>query len=111
MTAGVGVLAIGGGALFGLLAKKSESDARAECRTGSSGLDCPERARSQFSSAQGQATLADILLIGGGVAAAAGVAMIVWGGPSHSEQPSTARVRVSPLVSGNQLGVFAQGAF
>jgi len=110
VTAGVGVAALGTGVVLGILAKGKDSDARDQCRDAGSGLVCPERAQSQFDSAKSQGSFATVLLIGGGVFTAAGVGMIVLGGPK-SESPPTARLRLSPSVGLNQLGLFAQGAF
>ena len=110
VTAGVGVVAFGTGAVLGILAKSKDSDARAQCINVASGLLCPERAQAQFDSAKSQGTVATLLMIGGGVFTAAGVGMIVWGGPS-AERPKEARLRLSPLLGMHQAGVFAQGAF
>jgi len=88
----------------------SDSEARSECITVASGLICPERTRAQFDSAKSQGSIATILLIGGGVFTAAGVGMIVLGGPK-SDQPQQARLRISPILDLRQAGVFAQGAF
>jgi len=110
VSAGAGVVALGTGAVLGVLAKSKDSDARSECITVVSGLICPERTRAQFDSAKSQGSIATILLIGGGVFTAAGVGMIVLGGPK-SDQPQQARLRISPILDLRQAGVFAQGAF
>ena len=110
VSAGAGVVALGTGAVLGILAKGKDSDARSECITVASGLLCPERAQAQFDSAKSQGSVATLLLIGGGVFTAAGVGMIVFGGPKP-EQSQHARLRLSPLVGMHQAGVFAQGAF
>ena len=109
VTAGVGVLALGTGAIVGILAKGKDSDARDTCIDSGSGLVCPESAQDKFSSAKSQGSLANVLMIGGGVFAAAGVGMIIWGGPK--EQPATARLKLSPMLDARQAGLFAQGAF
>ena len=106
VTAGVGVAALGTGAILGILAKGKDSDARDQC----SDSVCPQRAQAQFDSAKSQGSFATVLLIGGGVFTAAGVSMIVWGGPK-SEQPASARLRLSPQLNMHQAGLFAQGAF
>jgi hypothetical protein len=111
VTAGVGVAALGTGAILGILAKGKDSGARDQCVNGATGLLCPERAQAQFDSAKSLGSAATLLLIGGGVFAAAGVGMIIWGGPSKSEEPRQARLRLSPLLSAHQVGMFAQGAF
>ncbi|MEI9952733.1 MAG: hypothetical protein WDO74_28060 [Pseudomonadota bacterium] len=111
ITAGVGVVTLGTGAVLGILAKGKDSDARAQCLESASGLLCPERAQAQFDSAQSQGSIATVLLISGGVFTAAGVGMIIWGGPSQSERPKAAHLRLSPLLGMHQAGLFAQGAF
>ncbi|HKO50519.1 MAG TPA: hypothetical protein VJV79_22505 [Polyangiaceae bacterium] len=111
ISAGVGVAALGTGAVLGILAKGKDSDARSQCVDTASGLLCPERAQAMFDSAKSQGSTATVLLIGGGVFTAAGVGMIIWGGPSTSEQPQHARLRLSPLLGMSQAGLIAQGAF
>jgi len=111
VSAGAGVAALGTGAVLGILAKGNDRDARSQCIDGASGLLCPQRAQSQFDSAKSQGVAATWLLIGGGVFTAAGVGMIIWGGPSNGEAPQHARLRLSPLLSMHQAGLVAQGAF
>ncbi|HEY3254744.1 MAG TPA: hypothetical protein VGJ91_12380 [Polyangiaceae bacterium] len=111
VTAGVGVAALGTGVVLGILAKGKDSDARAQCIDAASGLLCPERAQTQFDSAKSLGSTATVLLIGGGLVTATGVGMIIWGGPASAEKPKAARLRLSPLLSTTQAGVFAQGAF
>ncbi len=111
VTAGVGVVALGTAAILGVSAKKQDEDARAMCRDGASGLLCPDSAQSKFDSAHSQGSAATVLMVGGGVVAAAGVGMIVFGGPSHSEQATNARLRFTSLFSPSQLGLSARGAF
>ena len=110
VTAGVGVAALGTGVLLGALAKGKDTDARGLCRDSRAGLVCPDSAQSQFDSAKSQGSLATVLLIGGGVFTAAGVGMIVLGGPKAEPAP-TARLRLYPRLGTTQVGLFAQGAF
>jgi hypothetical protein len=111
VTTGLGIVALGTGTVLGILAKKKDTDARAECRDTATGLLCPERAQTQFDSAKSQGSFATVLLIGGGIFTAAGVGMIVFGGPKGEQAPPTARLRISPLLDARQVGLFAQGAF
>jgi len=111
VTAGVGVAALGTGVILGISAKKKDTDARDTCRTGDTGLICPASTQAQFDSANSLGSAATVLMVGGGVVAAAGVGMILFGGPSHTEQAHSARVRFTPQVSPSQLGLLAQGAF
>ena len=112
VTAGVGAAALVGGVVTGLLARSAESKATDAC-----GADkvCPTSAESDFDSASSLATMSNVFFIGGGVLAAAGVGMIVFGGDSSAEAPksatSAARLRLIPVVSAREAGVFATGSF
>jgi hypothetical protein len=107
VTAGVGVLALGGGVVTGLMAKSKESDATGAC---DANKVCPTAAESSFDDAASLARTTNILLIGGGVLTAAGLGMVVFGRPS-SEAPKAARVTLVPVLSSNAGGVFASGRF
>jgi hypothetical protein len=107
VTAGVGVLALGGGVVTGLMAKGKESDATGACNADKV---CPTAAESSFDDAASLARMTNILLIGGGVLGAAGLGMIVFGRPS-SEAPQAARVTLVPVLSSGAGGVFASGRF
>jgi hypothetical protein len=108
VTAGVGVAALAGGIVTGLMVKGKESDAKSLCR----GLVCPDSAAAKFDSAQSLATVTNLLLIGGGALSAAGLGMIVLGGPK-SEAPKSARVsvRLLPAISPGGAAFWATGSF
>jgi hypothetical protein len=109
VTAGVGVAAVVGGVVVGLMAKGKETDAKNMCH----GLVCPTNAESKFDSASSLATVSNILIIGGGVLAAGGAGMIIFGGPSSGEAPKTARVtlRLLPAVGRDGGALWAAGSF
>ena len=108
VTAGVGVAALAGGVVTGLLVKSKESDAKAMCRD----LLCPESAGAKFDSAQSLATVTNVLLIGGGALTAAGVGMIVFGGPKReAPQAAGVSVRLSPVVARDGALLWASGSF
>jgi hypothetical protein len=110
VTAGVGAAALVGGVVTGLLARSAESDATGAC----SGKVCPTSAESDFDSASSLATMSNVFFIGGGVLAAAGVGMIVFGGDSSAEAPRAAaapRLRLTPVVTAREAGLFATGRF
>jgi len=108
VTAGVGIAAVVGGVITGLMAKGKETDAKALCRD----TLCPQSASSKFDSASSLATVSNILFIGGGVVTAAGVGLIVFGGPK-AEPEKTARVtlRMLPAVGRDGAALWAAGSF
>jgi hypothetical protein len=111
VVAGAGVLALGGGAFVGLSAKSKESEVKDQCKTLTDiGLRCPESKRSEYETAQSNAKLANLLLVGGGVLAAGGVVMILVGGPRKPDS-SSASLSLSPLLGPRDAGLFAQGTF
>jgi hypothetical protein len=104
-TASVGVLALGGGVVTGLLAKSSESKAKEDC------LDkiCPSSGEGKKNSAESLATTANILFIAGGVLAATGVTLVVLGGTEQSKD--TARLEFTPGFGPQGGALFARGSF
>jgi hypothetical protein len=111
VTAGVGVLALGGGVVTGLMSNSKEDDARGDCREVSGRTECPESARDDFDSASSLAGVTNVLLIGGGVLTAAGVGMILFGGPKTEAPPSAARLELTPVLSPGLSGFVAAGSF
>lgn len=109
VTAGVGAAALVGGVVTGLLAKSAETEAKDACN----GSVCPTSAESDFDSAASLATMSNVFFIGGGVLAAAGVGMIVFGGDSSAEAPRSATrgVRLTPVLGAREAGLFATGRF
>lgn len=112
VTAGVGAAALIGGVVTGLMAKGKESEALDQCE----GNSCAPAAEDSFDSAASLATVTNVLLIGGGVLAAAGVGLIVFGGSGSAEQAPQAatvapRLVLSPAVGPGMSGVWATGAF
>lgn len=106
VTGGVGLLAVVGGVVSGIVAKSSESSASEKCI----GTVCPEGVEADFQSAADMATLANVLFISGGVLTATGVTMVILGsrGPKAGEQ---ARLELTPRLSAGSYGLFAQGRF
>lgn len=94
------------------MAKGKESEALDQC----DGHDCDPAAEESFDSAASLATVTNVLFIGGGVLAAAGVGLIVFGGSSGAEQAPQAasaapRLVLSPAVGPAMSGVWATGRF
>jgi hypothetical protein len=108
VTVGVGVAALAGGIVVGLMAKGKESDAKDSCR----GTLCLTSSESKFDSAKSLSIVANIMIIGGGVLTAGGVGVIILGGPK-GEAPKSARVtlRLLPAVAPNGGALWAAGSF
>lgn len=66
---------------------------------------------SSFDDAIDKANMANVLMIAGGVVAAGGVAMIIWGGPKKTSTASAASFQLTPVLGPGNAGVFAQGRF
>jgi hypothetical protein len=111
VTAGVGVIALGGGAVLGIMSQSKESAARDDCIENT----CQTATEDDFDSAKSMATVANVLFISGGVLAAAGVTLVIVG----SDQPSGEAVRhsnasqlaLSPLTLPGGGGLLAHGRF
>lgn len=111
VTAGVGVLALGGGVVTGLLSNSKENDARDQCRKESGSTVCPQSAKKDFDAASSLAGVTNVLLIGGGVLTVAGVSMVIFGGPKTEAFPTAARLELVPVVSPGLSGFVAAGTF
>ena len=106
--AAVGVAALAGGVVAGLVSKSKESSAKDECR----GTICPAATESKFNSASSMATVANILLIGGGALTAGGIGMIVLGGPkSEPEKSARVTLRMLPALGRDGAALWAAGSF
>ena len=120
---GVGAAALMGGAITGILAKNKEEEATSSCypsidqATGRSVQRCDDpNSESELKSAEDLARTTNYLLIGGGVLAAAGITMIIFGGPVESTAsarlaPPRPSLRLQPQVGPRAAGLFATGTF
>ncbi len=104
-TAGVGLLALGSGAVLGALSNTKESQAQEGCFE----KICPSSGASKKESAESLSAAANILFIAGGVLAATGVTLVVVGAPKKDE--GTARLELSPGLGPQGGALFARGAF
>lgn len=102
---GVGLAALVGGVVSGVLAKDAEGKASDRCI----GTVCPEDAEGDFQSASDTATLANVLLISGGVLTATGVTFVILG--STKSSPEAARIELTPRLGAGSYGLFAHGHF
>lgn len=128
-TAGVGVLALGGGVVTGLLSQSKEKNAKDQC------IDsiCPEDSKKDFDSAKTMATVANVLFISGGVLAATGITLVIVGGhrdergealsskrpahasltqqSNHARTPQPLRLEIAPVPYLGGGGLLALGSF
>jgi len=106
VTAGVGVAALIGGIITGVMTTGLQNEAREQC------IDdiCLEAAEEDFKAASDMATVTNILLIGGGVLTATGVTLVIVGG-KKPRQETARQVRITPHVSPFFAGLSAQGTF
>ena len=92
VTAGVGLAALGGGAIAGLIAIQTNSDSKKDCDAPAYVM-CGTTGLSQRSEARTAGDVASVLFIGGAVLAAAGVTMVIVA-PKNKQ---AARVDLTPL--------------
>ncbi len=118
ITAGTGVAVLGGGLIAGILSQSKEKSALENCI----GEVCTEASEGDFDSAKSLATVANILLISGGVLAATGVTFIIVGGNKPAgetasltwgptKQAAAPRLKLSPMAALAGGGVLASGHF
>lgn len=107
---GAGVVALGAGLVFGMKAMSTQDDLQRIC--GGSRLECPanqaERGQDLYETSTSQAMTSTILVIGGGVAVAAGAVLILTA-PRAKERASSARLL--PTVGDGGAGIAAVGSF
>jgi hypothetical protein len=100
VVAGVGVVSLGVGAVFGLRASSKWSERNENCPAG----QCNEKAVEAFNDTKSAATIANITIAVGVVAVAAG-AVVFLTAPSSSEKKTS--IKVAPTLGGLQvLGTF-----
>lgn len=114
-TAGVGVAALVGGVITGVLAKSKESDAADSCIENV----CSEDTEAEFDGAADLAMISNILFVSGGVLAATGITLVIVGAgqdsgetalapPSrHARSAARPRLALTPTLG----GVVASGHF
>jgi hypothetical protein len=110
VTAGVGVLGLGGGIVTGLMAKSKESNAKDKC---DANKVCDPSAEPLFADARSLAKTSTVLWIGGGAVTAIGAGLVIYGYTSGKpqEKQTGSRVTLYPVLTGNAGGVFASGTF
>ncbi len=112
ITTGVGVLALGGGVVTGLISQSKEQDALDNCINDI----CEEIGQDDFDSAASMATIANVLYITGGVLSAAGITLVILG-DNKTETLATnnalglATLKLTPAPTLGGGGFFASGTF
>jgi hypothetical protein len=101
VTAGVGVLGVGLGAVFGANAMSKWSDAKNQCGTG---CDASSPAQASKNDAQSAATLSTVMFAVGGAGLLGGA--ILW-----FTAPSGAQVQVTPTAGPQAAGLSVRGVF
>lgn len=101
----LGVVAVAGGAVFG--ARSSDLADRSDAICPTTTCDDPEGLRLNRD-ARSSASRANLLIIGGAVAVAGGVALWLVGGPSRSGGDE---LSLAPLVGGDAVGLTVAGGF
>jgi len=101
---GVGIVGIGVGSAFGLIAKSKNDQALQNCRTSTL---CSQTGLNLTDDAKSAATVSTVAFIAGGVALAGGV--VLWlTAPSHA---SSTGLSVSPLVGSSLGGAAVSGTW
>jgi hypothetical protein len=106
VSAGVGVVALGIGTAFGVIAKSKRDDSNAQ-PGGCVNDDCPPAAAHTRDDARSAGTTSTIFFVAGGVLAAAGVTMFLVA-PSASD---TRALRVAPSVAKDDARLTLEGRF
>jgi hypothetical protein len=103
---GVGLVGV---AVFAILANKAKSDFD-ELDQSCGGQACPEAERGRVEDGRSLTTIANITLGVGAVAVAAGVAMIIFGGPDEVTGDA-ASLELLPMADSNSGGLTLRGSF
>lgn len=113
VAAGVGVAALGGGIVTGLMAKSKEKSAQGKCDAATRNCTPESGAEALFDEADTLAKTSTVLFIGGGVLAAGGIALVIvgYGSSSSGEQHAARQLQLVPVITGNSGGLFATGTF
>jgi hypothetical protein len=111
---GAGLVVLGAGIFTGVQAKNEENELRDEkCRTlpDYDGPSCPISTKRAFEGLSGRARVANVLMIGGGVVTAGGLAMIIWGGPTSNAAARNWELTVTSVAGVGEAGLIAHGRF
>lgn len=106
-TGGLGIAAIVGAVITGVLSQEQAASAREQCINDV----CPEFVENDFGAASDLALLTNVLFVGGGLLTAAGVTFVIVGAPSQESTAPTASLELAPMVAPSFSGVTAVGRF
>jgi hypothetical protein len=106
---GVGVVGVGVGAVFGLMASSAWSHAKSACGGDPTRCNDVTSGNSYRDTTQTDGTISTIGFIAGGVLVAAGAIVLFTG--AHHEQTSATGVVVAPSLGPGLAGVALKGAF
>lgn len=107
----VGVVSLGLGAFFTAQAVDKNHDSQGECEAGTN--TCTALGSKDRNDAMNDGNIATALMIGGGVLAGAGAALIIWGGRHEREESPAPRasLRFVPTGGPQAFGGLLQGSF
>jgi hypothetical protein len=103
VTAGLGIVAAGAGVYTGLLANKRFDDLDRACpnRASCTGVPDLEQRKSEVRRLE---TATNILLIGGGILAVAGISMVIFA-PAREGGPTAMTLQFTPTASGGHVAL------
>lgn len=107
---GVGIAAVGVGAVFGILASSQASNAKSDATL------CPDKVctpagRSEIDSAKGKALVSTIGIGVGAAALVAGTVLVLTSGPSKERPPGSSSARLVPALGPHGGGMLMTGSF
>lgn len=108
-TAGVGVVGLGVGAIFGLMATSSQSDADKECDA--SGVHCTHAGFENNQDAHSRATVSSVGFVAGGVLVAAGAVLYFTAAKAPPQTGGLHRLRVAAAPTPAGASVTIGGAW
>jgi hypothetical protein len=108
VTAGVGVVGVGIGAVFGFLAKQKYDDSNAQPGGCDAQSNCPPSAAATRNDARTSGNVSTVLFIAGGALTAGGLAIWLLAPKAAS---SSASLAAAPVVGAQGAGLSIRGAF
>ncbi|MBW2455530.1 MAG: hypothetical protein JRI68_13505 [Deltaproteobacteria bacterium] len=107
VVAGLGLAGIGVFAATASMAKSDYDELDDEC----GGSTCPPSEQGRVDDGRTLTTVANVSLIAGSVLVAGGVAMILFGGPSESDDSASAALTMAPIIGPEAGGLTLVGRF
>lgn len=104
---GVGLVGVGVGAGLAAKAQSDFDSLDEEC----GGTTCPAAEQDRIDSGRTLTTIANVSLIAGGIIAAGGVTMIIFGGDSEPGDSADAQLQLLPIVGPTMNGLTLTGRF